>query len=394
MVRPCPCCEEVAFRDLFRFADVPLSGKFRRPEDPPVHRIDLAFEVCESCGLVRQQSVARPPSYDEVDRATTSQKPAHLGEVPALLERAGVGRDDLILEIGANDGAFLDALRAAGFRNLAGVEPSRALARAAVARGLDVATAYFGDAFATQFIRERGKARAIVCRHTLEHVPDPYAFVRGIRACLDDERGVALVEVPDGVAIPDLINVYELWDEHLYCFGACSLHRLLARAGLGVESIEPVPHLDTRNLVAWCRAGGDPEASIWSGGAGHDSARWLAFAGMLEAYRAAMIGAFKAAPRPVYLIGASHSQSNFANYLEVAGFVDYLIDDDPYKAGRLAPLRSDGGSIITTAAFLASATRGTVVRSGFGYPGWMDKICAHARTAGMSVIDPLDCRPA
>lgn len=347
----------------------------------------LGFELCAACGLVRQSGGAGPRDYSGTDRATARQFPSYGGELIAKLQSLGVGPEDLVLDIGSNDGSFLEALRGAGFRRVVGVEPSRRLAEDGRARGFAVENDYFAPQIVPRLVATHGHARAAVCRHTIEHVPDPGAFVSALRACLDAKTGVALIEVPDGSAIPELMNVYELWDEHLYCFCAENLTRLVERAGMRVLEIQVQPHLDTRNLLLWCGIG---EGAGFAGAGRNCVSLWRGLEHAWARFRARLEAAVKVAPRPLYLIGGSHSQYNFANYAGIGPLVDRFIDDDAAKIGRFPPVEGGSPSIISTAQFEASARGGTVLKTGFGYPKWTARVSEHAARHGMRVLDPGD----
>ncbi len=352
---------------------------------------ELRFELCAACGLVRQSDGA-PRDYSGTDRATARQFPSYGDKLIATLKSMGVGLDDLVLDIGSNDGSFLEALRGAGFTRLVGVEPSRRLAEDGRARGFSVEDDYFGPQMVPRLLASHGRARAAVCRHTIEHVPDPLAFVSALRECLNPETGIALIEVPDGSAIPELGNVYEFWDEHLYCFCAENLARLAERAGMRIHAIEVQPHLDTRNLLLWCGMG---EGAGSTGGGRDCVTLWRRVEQDWTGFRARLQAAVKVAPRPLYLIGGSHSQYNFANYAGIGALVDRFIDDDGAKIGRFPPVAEGSPSIISTAQFEASARGGSVLRTGFGYPKWTARVSEHAARHGMRVLDPrdfLECR--
>jgi 2-polyprenyl-3-methyl-5-hydroxy-6-metoxy-1,4-benzoquinol methylase len=380
----------MAFEPFLDFGTVPVSGFLRTDLAERFESSPLSLELCASCGIVRQQWDAARRDYSDMTRPTDCQFPAYGDEVIRALKSLGVDAHELVLEIGANDGSFLDRLRAAGFRRLVGVEPSRELAKRARRRGLNVVNEYFGQAMAGSLTETHGAAQAIICRHTLEHVPDPLGFVTALRECLDPKSGIALVEVPDSAVIPEQMNIYEFWDEHRYYFMAENLMLLLSRVGMNVLRLERQPHLDTRNLLAWCGAADeqqliprpslDPDAvMLWQA----LPARWLA-------YRRRFGETVRAAPRPLYLIGASHPQCNFANYVGIGALVDYFIDDDPAKVGRFPAIAGGHAPVISTSKFKVIARCGTVLKTGFGYPQWTARVCEEATQRGMEVLDPRD----
>lgn len=383
----CPCCGASKFERLLDFGQVPVSGRFRADPAEPLAVAGLGFELCATCGLVRQSGGAGPRDYSGTDRATARQFPSYGHALIAKLKSMGVGPDDLVLDIGSNDGSFLEALRGAGFKRVVGIEPSRRLAEDGRARGFAVENDYFGPQIVPRLLATHGRAHAAVCRHTIEHVPDPIAFVSALRACLNTDTGVALIEVPDGSAIPELMNVYEFWDEHLYCFCAENLARLVGRAGMRVLEIQVQAHLDTRNLLLWCAVG---EGAQFASKERNCVSLWRGLEQGWAGYRAKLEAALKAAPHPLYLIGGSHSQYNFANYSGIGALVDHFIDDDAAKIGSFPPVAGGRPSIISTAQFEASARGGSVLKTAFGYPKWMARVCEHAARHRMQVLDPRD----
>lgn len=387
---PCQCCGSPNLQPLVGFAEIPLTGLFRCSADMPLPRIDVTLEFCSQCGLVRQMAGSGPREYVEVTRSTSLQFPVYVHALIGKLRSSGIGPNDLVLEVGANDGLFMTALRDAGFNNLVGVEPSQDLAAVAQAKGHTVVCDYFGPGLVPALLAAHGPARAVICRHTLEHVPQPDAFVAALAQCLDGGNALALVEVPDGSAIPDLLNVYEFWDEHLFCFSPNNLARLLQRAGLQVVETVIQPHLETRNLLAWCKKADAIRVPDFNDEDSKCVALWQRLPARWHAFKAGFSDALAQAPSPVYAIGASHSQTNLINYAGVGKRVDFFIDDDPTKVGLFPPVAETRVAIVSTAQFEASAVGGTLVKTGFGYEKWTQKLCAHALACGMTVVDPKD----
>jgi len=387
--RPCNCCGMKGVQPLLDFAGVPLTGLFRKSADVAYPRVDLGLHLCNHCGLVRQKHGSGSCQYVEVTRSTSLQFPAYVHALIAKLKEEGIEQDDLVLEVGANDGLFMSALHDAGFNNLVGVEPSQDLAAAAQGRGHTVVCDYFGPELVPALLAEHGPAKAVICRHTLEHVPAPDAFVGALAQCLDGDQAVALVEVPDGSAIPDLLNVYEFWDEHLFCFSQNNLTRLLQRAGLEVVETALQPHLETRNLLAWCKKAKPPQFEQPLGQQDADCvALWQSLPARWEAFKFGFADALSNAPRPIYAIGASHSQTNLVNYAGVGRLIDFFIDDDKAKVGLFPPVLEARNTILSSEQFEASAKGGTLVKTGFGYEKWTQKLCSLALARGMTILDP------
>jgi hypothetical protein len=211
-----------------------------------------------------------------------------------------------------------------------------------------------------------------------------------LSSCLKTDQSLALIEVPDGSAIPDLLNVYEFWDEHLFCFSKNNLIKMLHNAGLRVTETQIQPHLDTRNLIAWCEKVETKPGTDLSPADRDCVALWQSLPERWESFKSKFTEALQSAQKPVYAIGASHSQTNLINFLGAGGLVDFFIDDDISKVGLYPPVKDCDAPIISSATFETAATAGTLLQTGFGYEKWSDKLTKHALSRGMLILNPKD----
>lgn len=385
----CPCCGSNDFFEVASFPDVPVSGYFRESPDQSLTLISLAFEACTGCGLLRNRQFASPPSYEEKPRSTDRQFPAYHDALLSIIGTS-VTAGDLIVEIGSNDGTFLDLLRRTGFDNTYGVEPSSALAEMSRARGLKTESGYFCSDAVGGLLKRHGPVKMAICRHTLEHVPDPVSFVRALHDLLIPGGACALVEVPESTVIAERMNFVELWDEHLYYFTARTLRRLFERNGFEVRSEAVYPHLDTHNLVMLVAPAAGSVESYPRAVHVNEAWLWQDFAHRFLATSARLLAVIKDAPHPVYLIGASHPQCNFVNFLGIEDFVDAMIDDDPSKKRKLPAIRSRRVRVVSSADFATGTNGGTLLLTGFGYPAWTARLVEIAASQDMRVLDPAN----
>lgn len=386
--KPCQSCESSDFSSLVNFLRIPQSGQFTSSAKIFPTYSDIKLELCNICGLVRQDENQKSCNYENINRSTARQLPNYRDSIVKRLKDAQVDQDDLIIEVGSNSGSFLDFLRDSGFRNLVGVEPSRALAAQTARKGHEVIFGYFDLDSVTKINKIYGKAKAIICRHTLEHVPNPFELTLSIAACLDSNCALALIEVPDGFTIPQRLNIYEVWDEHLFYFSKSNLTRLLARSGFRVKETLRLPHLDSWNLLAWCetnRAGYIP-------GIDEDDLdtvrRWKTVPQRWNLFSEEFRNTVRKLSGPVYAIGASHAQTNLINYARMSSLVNYFIDDDPLKVGLYPPVEEKSNPILSTDQFEKFAQGGVLLKTGFGYEAWTQKICSIAQSKNIKIIDP------
>ncbi|MFI5345186.1 MAG: class I SAM-dependent methyltransferase [Elusimicrobiota bacterium] len=162
------------------------------------------------------------------------------------LERHFSLKDARAIEIGPADGWFLDAAAARGI-NISGIEPDRALAEKARARGLHVATGFFPDD-----LKDAGPYSLIVFNDVFEHLPDPEGAFRHVERLLAPD-GLLVINLPSsGGALYRLAKLLarfgidapleRLWQKglpspHLSLFNPMNL-RLLARRSAGFDPVD------------------------------------------------------------------------------------------------------------------------------------------------------------
>jgi SAM-dependent methyltransferase len=391
-VNRCPACCHASFAELIDFGLVPHSGTFLSQPDEPFTQIQLSFEYCSQCALLRQRPVGRTlGDYTDVSRGTAGQLPAYATYLSESLRLSSGSRDHFVIEVGANDGAFLDILARRGFTNILGVEPSRNCAEACRARGHRVYERHLNAEEAKAIRDDYGSAHAVVCRHTLEHVPDPYSFLQAMRSLLA-ENGILLLEVPNARAVTHELRGHELWDEHLHIFTPENLAMLSSRAGFATSSILVWPHRDTTNILFWATLQSPLSQEISAPqGCAEDVQLCQGFEPRWRALSRNVAGEVSRGKKPIGMIGASHPQSNYALFTGVSPSIDLVVDDDPRKVGRYVPLPQPV-KVLSTAQFLDKQTPATMLRTAFGYEEWMDTLLAPLVATGINVVKPYRIR--
>jgi len=390
----CPACSGSVFENLINFGTIPKSGIYLRSPIEDFPSIHHAFEFCGSCCLIRQKNIeSASHDYTHVPRATTRQFPKYIDAIVDSLQLHGVSGSDLVIEVGSNDGGFLDRLANAGFSNLLGIEPSIACAGLSLAKGHKVVTKHWDAETAATVLQQHGPARAVICRHTLEHVPRPLEFLKGIRSILAPD-GIAFIEVPDARPITHDLRGHELWDEHLHIFTPANLQLIMRRAGFSVLRCNAWPERSDINLLLWARAdaglsqNNPPDSTAAPASeiqlCREFEARWKAFSSRLQADSASW-------PRPVYILGASHPQTNFVHFTGLENSIDAFIDDNPAKANLLIPL-ARSVPIFPASKLLNSPAPGTILRGAFGYEDWMDRATAPLAAQPSIIVKPYEPR--
>jgi SAM-dependent methyltransferase len=145
---------------------------------------------------------------------------------------------DGALDIGTGEGSFLRELVRCGFRDVVGVEPSRAPIEAAAAdvRPLIRPEMFQTDTFAPDSFR------LIACFQTIEHLRDPLAICRDAYRALKPGGAFFLIghnrRAYSAKVLGRKSPIFDV--EHLQLFSPASFRHLLGAAGFTGITVEPI----------------------------------------------------------------------------------------------------------------------------------------------------------
>ena len=249
----CPVCREPRdFTCIFQVGQYALTGQFFFScQQMPKPKL-MTLGHCEHCSFVKLLSSGfETKDYSKVDRDTAGQLPHYTPQLLDLIQ-AEIDTDEKILEVGSNDGSFLNQLKAYGYENLVGIEPSESLSRIANQKGLKTINRFFNIESAQDIISNFGQVDMVICRHTLEHVPNPQELLDAMHLVCNENCRL-LIEVPDASHMFDNVLGHEVWDEHLNYFTKETLAELVRSAGFKSFDIQSWDFRGTKNLILIAR---------------------------------------------------------------------------------------------------------------------------------------------
>jgi hypothetical protein len=198
---------------------------------------------CRQCDLVQlglavDPVIIFPPEYPYTSGTTKVLRDNFADLQRESAAMLGLGSDDLVVDIGSNDGTLLSNFRNAGFRVL-GIEPTD-VGDIANERGIPTVKYYFGVEAARKVKAEHGPARVVTAANCFAHMEDVHAIVDGILEMLGD-NGVFISESHYLVGLLDTLQYDTVYHEHLRYYSLASLKYLLEMHDLEVFHARPIP---------------------------------------------------------------------------------------------------------------------------------------------------------
>jgi hypothetical protein len=234
----------------------PLTSVLSLGYMPPVNQMVAIGEVprqqpwfptnllhCGNCDLVQlglavDPVIIFPPEYPYTS-GTTKLLRDNFAEL--YREAAGLlqlGPQDLVIDIGSNDGTLIANFQAGGHRVL-GIEPTD-VGKIAAGRGIPTLQRYFTPDVAAQVKREHGPARVVTAANCFAHMEDVHAIVKGILDLIGPD-GVFISESHYLIGLLDTLQYDTVYHEHLRYYSLASLAHLLRMHGLEVFHARPIP---------------------------------------------------------------------------------------------------------------------------------------------------------
>ncbi len=262
---PCPACRRSELVVFFHEPSVPTNSCLLL-DDPDqatgFSRGEITLAFCRECGFVTNTAFEPGTAeYSQRYEETQAFSPRFVAFAEELAQR-WVRDYDLanrtVLEIGCGKGEFLVMMAEAGAGHCIGIDPGVHPER--IASDHDDRLEWIVDFYGEKY--SHLDADAIICRHTLEHIPDVADFMSMIRRAIGDRPDtVVLFELPDVQRILDETSFWDIYYEHCSYFSLGSLARLFRSTGfevLGLSTEYDGQYLLVETRPSTVPAAGDP----------------------------------------------------------------------------------------------------------------------------------------
>jgi SAM-dependent methyltransferase len=340
-IRQCQSCRSEPLTPVVFLGHLPPVSTMYPVDEPPVREGWFPAPVCycPTCHLVQLGYVEDPtllfaPEYKYTSGTTKSLRENFAELARQARSRYGLTADDLVVDIGSNDGTLLSNFQAAGHR-VVGIEPTKA-GDIAIAAGIPTVRDFLGKPAVEAVLAKHGKAKVVTAANVFGHMPDIDEVMNCISALLEPE-GVFISESDYLFDIVEGLEFDTMYHEHLRYYSVHSIQDLLARRGFKVVSVERIgTHGGSIRVYATRGSTVARDETVdrllaAERTAGLDSAAWIA--GFRDRIRTAKLKTFELVSRLVgeghrlYGIGAPARSTTLIHYLGLdVGVLDCVLE--------------------------------------------------------------------
>lgn len=334
-------CNSRNTRLLVYIADIPVYTNVPQPDRESalsVARGDISLAYCNDCSHLYNQLfdpvlIEYAPGYEAALDFSPRFREYADELATSLIDRFDI-RNKQVIEVACGRGEFLLRVCALGSNSGVGFDPSYV--------GNDTS-----DDGKVRFIRDyysddysQYTADFLCCRHALEHIPGPRAFMENLRKALSASEGAhVFIEVPNSSYTLKDLGIWDLIYEHCSYFSSGSLGRLVAASGMEVLEVKEGFGGQFLGIVArplqdpLSRAGpsfGIPDISS------HASAFAANFTAKVNEW-SDKLGQLSNTGKKVVVWGGGSKAVTFLNVLKAEGLVKYVVDINPRKTSLYVP---------------------------------------------------------
>lgn len=351
-MRACRICKGSRLVGFLDLGEQPHCNSFIGPGDvdraEPRWPLDLLY--CQDCHLVQLSAVVDADTmfghYLYVSGTTRTLTEHFRQSAKAVVERFQPPARSLVVDIGSNDGTFLQCFKDLGLRTV-GVDPASNIAAQANARGIETVNDFFTEAAARKVREKHGPAKIITAAGVFFHIDDMDDVCRGIHTLLADD-GVLHVQAIYLGAMLEQTSYDNVYHEHVSYYTLHPLIRLFERFGLEVFDMDVAPIHGGSLMLYVAKKGARPilpsvekqlayeRAQGWN-----TLAPYLAFAERVRRNRERLVGMLremKAAGKRVAAFTAPAKGNTLLNYCGIGpDLLEYACERAPLKVGLLTP---------------------------------------------------------
>lgn len=313
----------------------PINHNYLKNKNDEFELHDFEIYFCNSCGFIQSPHYVKPKTelYENyITLSSWKNQPQAQLIINRMNDFLGLETDSKIIDVGANDGSFLDLLHNSGYTNISGIEPTSDASTIAINKSHKI----IQDFLTTDLIYQHKLAKefdVVISRHVLEHILELNDFLTACRTMLSN-NGILILELPDhGEAIK--YNDYSFWEEHVNYFTENTLNTALKKNGLEIFASEKTLFTGTAQIHFIKKS---PSETILSANEEIEKSKiylenFSNFKSKLHEYMANI-----KSEKEIIGFGAGCRLAGLVNIFELQPYITCFVDDNSNKVGKYLPM--------------------------------------------------------
>ena len=242
----CRLCLSKEIEMAVNMGKSPISEKYVKKENLEniIPKVSLNLYFCKNCSHVQLIDVVNPDFLWADFTFKTARDIKLINHFKDYVERVinvqQINDEDLILDIGSNDGTLLQCFKDKGLQNILGVDPASQIVDQANLSGIKTIKGYFNLELANKISSINGKAKVITANNVFAHMDDLRGMLEAIKFMMNEES-IFVFEVSYLLDVVKKMLIGTIFHEHLSYHSIISLKQFLNSFNLDIIKVERGP---------------------------------------------------------------------------------------------------------------------------------------------------------
>lgn len=310
----------------------------------------LDMYQCRSCGHVQLLDVVDPSvlfAHYSYFSGQSSGLVKHFEEyADGVLKKNVLTPGALVVDVGSNDGTFLQCFKRKGFRVL-GIDPAANVARFACEQGVETLPEFLNAELARRIRADYGPAQVVSANNVFAHTDDMAGMADSIRTLMADD-GIFVFEVSYLLDVMDKMLLGTIFHEHVCYHTVGAMQAFLQRHGMELIDVERVS-IQGGSLIGTAQARGGRRPVMPSVGQLLDLERerkitepatLRRFSAELNRVRDEVRGLLHdlhGRGHSIAGFGAARGGTLLLYHFDLGDILRFIVDDSPDKQGLFSP---------------------------------------------------------
>ena len=228
----CRLCLSKEIQLAVKMGKSPISEKYVQKDnlEKIIPKVSLDLYFCKNCSHVQLIDVVNPDFLWADFTFKTSRDKKLIKHFENYVERVidiqKIESEDLIVDVGSNDGTLLQCFKEKGFKNILGIDPASQIVDQANLSGIRTLKGYFDLELAKKINNTDGKAKIITANNVFAHMDDLRGMLEAIKLMMNEES-IFVFEVSYLLDVVKKMLIGTIFHEHLSYHSLISLKKFL-----------------------------------------------------------------------------------------------------------------------------------------------------------------------
>ncbi len=351
ITRKCQLCGSKNLKLIIDLGYHPLADTFLKNLNEEEIFYPLRVLLCQKCGYTTLQYIVDAPTrYQKTDYSyTSSNSPvavAHFEEIAQqVIKRTKITEKDLVVDIGSNVGTLLKAFHQQINCKIIGVEPASNIVQLAKKDNISTILDFFSKKVVQKILKKHGKAKAITCTNTFNHINDLNEFMKNIDKLLTKD-GCFVFETPYLLDLVNNLSFDTIYLEHISYFSVKPFQKFFKKFGFFIWHLEKNDYMggsirvylgrkktNQRLIEKYCQI--EEAANLF------EPKTYEIIMAKVCDFKfklCSQIYKIKAKGKKIIGIGAATKGNTLLNYCKIDNtLIDFITDTSPLKIGKFTP---------------------------------------------------------